>query len=64
MNDKGDQLRKTAVREKGEAESATVEFREFHTFTEGLLAQGTPHEIAGTHKIVSLAWFLLTLPCG
>ena len=52
-----DQLRKTAVKEKGEAESATVEFREFRTFTEGLLAQGTPHEIAGTHKMVSLAWF-------
>ena len=52
-----DQLRKTAVKEKGEAEPATVEFREFRTFTEGLLAQGTPHEIAGTHKMVSLAWF-------
>jgi len=52
MHDKGDQLRKTAIQEKGEAESATVEFREFHSFTEGLLAQGTPLEIAGTHKIV------------
>jgi len=52
MHDKGDQLRKTAMNEKGEAESATVEFREFHTFTEGLLAQGTPFEIAGTHKMV------------
>jgi len=40
------------MNEKGEAESATVEFREFHTFTEGLLAQGTPFEIAGTHKMV------------
>ena len=52
MNDKGDQLRKTAVKEKSDAESATVEFREFRTFTEGLLAQGTPLEIAGTHKTV------------
>jgi len=53
MQDKGNQLRKTAIQEKGEAESATVQFREFHSFNEGLLAQGTPLEIAGTHKMVS-----------
>ena len=52
MQTKGDQLRKTAIQEKGEAESATVQFREFHSFTEGMLAQGTPLEIAGTHKMV------------
>ena len=52
MQDKGNQLRQAAILEKYEAESATVEFREFHTFTEGMLAQGTPHEIAGTHKMV------------
>jgi len=52
MQDKGDQLRKTAIKEKGEAELATVQFREFCSFTEGLLAQGTPLEIAGTHKMV------------
>jgi len=52
MQTKGDQLRKTAIQEKGEAESATVQCREFHSFTEGLLAQGTPLEIAGTHKMV------------
>jgi len=52
MQDKGNQLRKTAIQEKGEAESATVQFREFHSFTEGMLAQGTPLEIAGTHKMV------------
>jgi len=52
MQNKGDQLRKTVVKEKGEAESATIQFREFHSFTEGLLAQGTPLEIAGTHKMV------------
>jgi len=52
MQTKGDQLRKTAIQEKGEAESATVQFREFHTFTEGMLVQGTPLEIAGTHKMV------------
>jgi len=52
MQTKGDQLRKTAIQEKGKAESATVQFREFHSFTEGLLAQGTPLEIAGTHKMV------------
>jgi len=54
MHTKGDQLRKTAIKEKGEAESATIEFREFHTFTKGLLAQGTPVEIAGTHKMVNV----------
>jgi len=54
MHDKGDQLRKTAIQEKGEAESATVQFREFHSFTERLLAQGTPLEIAGTHQMVSV----------
>ena len=52
MQDKGKQLRQTAIQEKYEAESATAEFREFHTFTEGMLAQGTPLEIAGTHKMV------------
>jgi len=54
MQDKGNQLRKTAIQEKGEVESATVQFREFHSFTEGMLAQGTPLEIAGTHKMVSV----------
>jgi len=52
MKDKVDLLRKTAGKEKGEAEAATVQFREFRTFTKGLLAQGTPLEIAGTHKMV------------
>jgi len=52
MQTKGDELRKTAIQEKGEVESATVQFREFHSFTEGMLAQGTPLEIAGTHKMV------------
>jgi len=52
MQDKGNQLRKAAIQEKGEPETATVQFREFHSFTEGLLAQGTPLEIAGTHKMV------------
>jgi len=54
MQTKGDQLRMTAIQGKGEVESATVQFREFHSFTEGLLAQGTPLEIAGTHKMVSV----------
>ena len=59
MQDKEDELRKTAIQEKGEAESARVEFREFHSFTEGLLAQGTPLEIAGTHKMVRARHFCL-----
>ena len=52
MQDKEDELRKTAIQEKGEAESARAEFMGFHSFTAGLLAQGTPLEIAGTHKMV------------
>jgi len=52
MQNKGEQLRKTAITEKEGVESAAVEFREFHSFTKGLLAQGTPLEIAGTHKMV------------
>ena len=34
--------------EKGEAEAAAAEFRGFCLFTEGLLSQGSPHEIAGS----------------
>jgi len=49
---KRDQLRKTAIQEKGEAESATVQFKEFHSFTKGLLAQETPFDIADAHKKV------------
>ena len=65
MNDKGDLLKKSALKEKVEVESATVQFREFHSFTEGLLAQGTPHEIAGTHKMVSeLLLLSLFNSCG
>ena len=54
MQTKGDQLRKTAIQERGEAELATLQFREFHSFTEGLLTQGNPFEIVGTHKMVNV----------
>jgi len=65
MQDKGDQLRKTAIQEKGDAESATVQFREFCTFTEGFLAQGTPLVIAGAHQMVrSCLWFFLVCLCS
>ena len=47
-------MRKIVIKEKEDAESAKVEFREFRNFTEGLLGQGTPLEIAGTHKIVGV----------
>ena len=52
---------KRIIKDKEEAESATVEFREFRSFTEGLLAQGTPVEIAGTHKMVRVlsCWYLI-----
>jgi len=54
IQDKEDQLRKTVMKDKGEAESGIFELEKFRTFTEGLLAQGTPLEIAGTHKMVRL----------
>jgi len=54
MEDKEDQFRKIVIKEKEDAESAKVEFREFRNFTEGLLGQETPLEIAGTHKIVGV----------
>jgi len=54
MRDKGDQLKMTVKQEKEKAESAAAEFREFHSFTEGLLAQETPFDIADAHKKVSV----------
>ena len=53
-----DEVRKTTVKERNEAESASLEFREFCAFTEGLLSQGTPHEIAGSHRMVRLVFSL------
>ena len=50
LHDKGDQLRKKAIQKKGEAESATVEFRGFRAFTEGLLAQRTPLRLLAATK--------------
>ena len=45
-----DNVKKVAMKEKGEAEYAAAEFAGFCSFTEGLLTQGTPLEIAGSHK--------------
>ena len=59
MHNKRDQLRKTAMREKGEAESACFEFREFRSFTEGFLAEATPNELEESHKKVSLLFACL-----
>jgi len=42
MQDKGNQLRKTAIQEKGEVESATVQFWEFHSFTRDSLPRELP----------------------
>jgi hypothetical protein len=47
-------IRETVVGERRDAETAGIEFREFRVFTEGLLAQGTPQEIAGSRKMVSV----------
>ena len=43
--------------EKERAKAAAVEFREFCTFTEGLLAKGTPYQIALSHNVVSNSCF-------
>ena len=48
-----DNVKKVAMKEKDEAEYATAEFAGFCSFTEGLLTQGTPLEIAGSHKEAS-----------
>jgi len=48
-----DNAKKVAMKEKDEAEYAAAEFAGFCSFTEGLLTQGTPHEIAGSHKEAS-----------
>ena len=45
-----DNAKKMAMKEKEEAEYAAAEFAGFSSFTEGLLIQGTPLEIAGSHK--------------
>jgi len=47
-----DNSKKVAMKEKEEAEYAAAEFGGFCTFTEGLLTQGTPLEVAGSHKEV------------
>ena len=48
-----DNAKKMAMKEKEEAEYAAAEFAGFSSFTEGLLIQGTPLEIAGSHKQAS-----------
>ena len=48
-----DNVKKMAIKEKEEAEYAAAEFAGFGSFTEGLLIQGTPLEIAGSHKQAS-----------
>jgi len=48
-----DNVKKVAMKEKDEAEYAAAEFAGFSSFTEGLLIQGTPLEIAGSHKQAS-----------
>ena len=48
-----DNAKKMAIKEKEEAEYAAAEFAGFSSFTEGLLVQGTPLEIAGSHKQAS-----------
>ena len=59
-----DNVKKVAMKEKDEAEYAASEFAGFCSFTEGLLTQGTPLEIAGSHKEASgfLSFSLLFPP--
>ena len=58
-----DELRKAVVKERNEAESATLEFREFKLFAERILAKGTPHEIAGSHKMVIMMRSMGKISC-
>ena len=55
LNDTGDSQKKTASQRKRETEQALAEFRGFRKFTEELLAQGSPLEIAGSHEMVCIA---------
>ena len=48
-----DNVKKVAMKEKDEAEYAAAEFAGFCLFADGLLSQGTPLEIAGSHKEAS-----------
>jgi len=52
-----DNAKKVVMKEKDEPEYAAAEFAGFCSFTEGLLTQGTPHEIAGSHKEASAYFF-------
>ena len=52
-----DNVKKVTMKEKDEAEYAAAEFAGFCSFTEGLLTQGTPLEIAGSHKEASAYLF-------
>ena len=52
VHEKGDQLRKSKVKDKEDTQSAAAELRGFTTFVEGLVAQGSPLEIAGSFQEV------------
>jgi len=56
-----DNVTKVAMKEKDEAEYAAAKFAGFCLFTEGLLTQGTPLEIAGSHKEVGYPSFFFPL---
>jgi len=54
LQDRDDALRKTNLKAKEDAESTATEFWGYCNFTEGLLTQGTPFEIAASQSEVSL----------
>lgn len=47
------QRKETVLEEKEVMETVMARFKDFRTFAEGLLAQGTPHELVGSLKLVS-----------
>ena len=47
-----DQGKETVSKEKREVEATQAGFKDFRAIIEELLAQGTPHEIIGSHKMV------------
>lgn len=53
LNEKKEALTATAMKEKKVVDAVALELTEFCALTDCLLAQGTPNEIAGSHKMAS-----------
>ena len=56
-----DQGKERVLKEKREALAAAARFKDFCAFTEGLLAQGTPHELVGSYQMVRESTLIVLL---